>query len=88
MPVTAMTYFLPSALLYRSSRKGRRLRAVGRAAVPVTGARLAPVRPLGPGLSVCAILGGLLRPPTRFATGDDLTVVPGGRGCSTPDAGR
>lgn len=40
MPLIAMTYFLPTAVEYRSRRNGR-LRRV-RVAVAVTGARLEP----------------------------------------------
>ncbi len=46
MPVTAITYFLPSALRYSSTGNGaRRPRAPDASAVPVTGPRADPSRP-------------------------------------------
>src|SRR5688572_17458574 len=90
MPVIAITYFLPTAVEYRSSRKSLRLR--DRLAVPETGPRCA-----GCGVIVCAIPRTLLvgmvnteeltrpdlreREPITFSdgTGADVRHRPGRR---------
>ena len=59
IPVMAITYFLPTAVPYRSRRNGLRLRDARATAVPVTGPLL---------VTVCAIVTCAFRERPRRAT--------------------